>query len=126
MEMGLIDRNYARGLMELPDVEDDYSLEDAEMEDIKNCAYRMLYKGETIAPEPIQSLPLAVKYMRSYYLRAKLDNAPMERLDLLLDWIARADMMVQTAAQANQMAQAAAQSQAAPTQQPPSAALPTG
>lgn len=96
-DLGLIDKEYARGLLELPDVEDAISLEDAEMDDIKNAAYRMLYKGETFAPEPIQSLPLGVNYMRSYFLRARLDGAPQERLDLLLDWISRADLLVSQA-----------------------------
>lgn len=130
LNLGLIDRTYARDLMDLPDVEDNQSLEDAELEDIKNAAYRMLYKGETFAPEPIQSLPLAINYMRSYYLRARLDNAPQERLDLILDWISRADLLVgqarNAATQQQTMAQPqlpAAAPQAAP-QQPPSAALP--
>lgn len=135
LDMGLASKQYARGLLELPDVEENQSLEDAEMEDIKKTAYEMLYEGKTFAPEPIQALPLAVTYMRSYYLRARLDGAPQNRLDLILDWISRADLMVNQAKNAASMAApaqpAAAQTpapeapgQTPPGQQPPSASLP--
>lgn len=101
IQAGFVDRAFATELLDFPDTEEYTSLANAIIEDIKWTAYKMLYEGEYNPPEPMQGLQMGVDTMRLYYLRAKKDGAPQDRLELLLRWITTADSLVNQAA-ANQ------------------------
>ena len=117
IDAGFVDRAYATDLLDFPDIEEYNSLSNAIVEDIKWTAYKMLYENEYSSPEPMQGLQLGVDTMRLYYLRAKREGAPEDRLELLLRWITTAEALVQKAAAAQAMVNPAQAPQQAPVPQ---------
>lgn len=90
----------ARRLLDFPDLEADTNLETAEIEDIDDTITKMLEHGEFLTPEPWQNLMLGIKRMQRAYLRARIDGAPDDRLQLLRDWIDQAEDMLNGPAEA--------------------------
>ncbi len=81
---GLIDREMALSLLDFPDLEGAVSLHTSAVDDIKRVIENIVEHGEYETPEPAQNLPLMLKMAQSAYLKARNDNVPDKRLDLLL------------------------------------------
>ena len=105
---GWVGREHAMSLVDFPDVEDFISLQTSAIEDIKFCVSQMLDENKQAVPEPYMDLATALKMAQSAYLRAKQDNCPDERLQLLRNFMDNVLVMLQ----------AAQQPQQAPLQQP--------
>jgi hypothetical protein len=120
---GLIPPEVARGLLELPDLEEYNATADAPRRCIEDIVWRILdadldtddeelrQEREDEAytyPEPTFDLQLCVQLGSQHYLRARLDRAPQENLDLLMRFITDAQSQL-----------AAAQPPAPPPMAPP-------
>lgn len=99
---GLIPPEVARGLLELPDLEEYNAIEDAPRQCTEEIIWRILDAdldtddAEELAeredaayvyPEPPFDLRLCVTLAAHHYLRAKLDGAPEENLSLLMRFL---------------------------------------
>ena len=134
MQAGLVSPRAGRRLMAMPDVEMADKLANA-AEDLLHKLYEdMLNEGIYVAPEPQFDLQLAGQLYLSYYNYAKLNNAPEDRLNLLMQFKSQIDDLTGLTAQAvqgqqaiqqvQQMQQQAAQPMANPAPTPTSPMIP--
>lgn len=92
-QAGFIDKENAMGLLDFPDLEAYTSLATAQLEDVDKQIEMMIEKGKFVAPEPYQNLTMGMKRVQSAYLRAKIEDVPEERLELLRRWMEMAQKM---------------------------------
>ena len=126
MRTGLINREDGLALLDFPDIESIQDLESAAMDDIERTIEEMIDNGVYTPPEPFTNLMLAMRKMNQAYIRAKLDNVPDSKLELMRRYVADAQALISQARQAEQQAmmqmqmqqQLATQSQAVPEKQP--------
>ena len=118
VQNGFIDMDYAKELLDFPDLDNYMTIGNAAIQDIKRVIDMILSKGGYQTPEPYQNLQLGIKLMQSAYLAAKAQKAPEDRLELMRRWMADADAMMNMKAAEMQQLQAPAQP-AAPIAQPP-------
>lgn len=93
-QAGFIDKENAMGLLDFPDLESFTTLATAQNEDMDKIIETMIDKGDFVAPEPYQNLQMGVKKMMSAYIRAKIDEVPEDRLELMRRWIEMANQML--------------------------------
>lgn len=88
-EAGLIDATEFRRQMNAPDLEDSTNLATAQYDDILASISAIMDDDEPTYtdPEPYQNLELGKRLFTAAMLRARLDHAPEERLDMLRQWI---------------------------------------
>lgn len=86
-EAGFIDKDKALQLLDFPDVQEFTSLATADIDNTKRLIGRMLYDGKYEPPDPLMNLQLALKMTQQAYLKAKCDNAPEDRLEMLRQFI---------------------------------------
>lgn len=115
MEIGMLDREQAMGLLQYPDLESVTSLENADSEDIK-AAIEEMEDGEYNPPESFQNLELGIKMISLAMLRAKRQGAKDDILELFRLWIEDATSMIEEAQAEAQAQQQQAQMQAAQLQ----------
>lgn len=94
MQDGFVDQSWALSLLEFPDIDGYTQLKTAPLDDILDTLEQILYKGKFIVPEPFQDLQTGVSVFQSAYLRARKDNAPEARLELMRRWITLAQGML--------------------------------
>jgi hypothetical protein len=82
---GAIDMVTYKSLLQIPDNESAMELQLADYDFALWAVDCMLHDGEYISPEPYQKLDLGLELVRCSYLRALIDGAPDNRLDLLRD-----------------------------------------
>ena len=115
VQAGMITQQEARGLLDYPDLESVNQLATAASEGIQLLIEEMLEHGNYHPPEPFMNLAMAVQMVQSAYLRAKINKAPEERLDLLRRFIQEAvGMLASTMQQALPAAPAPAATQGPP------------
>lgn len=127
MQGGFIqDKGWALSLLDFPDTDAYASLETAPLDDILDTLDRILFRGQFIPPEPFQDLKLGVSVFQKAYLRAKKDNAPEKRLELVRRWmtLAQAQLDKAAAASAIQTNTGAAPANAAAAGSAPQGAVP--
>lgn len=95
IQAGFVDQSQGKALLNFPDLEQFHSLELAGQEDIEWMIEEMLVRGTWHAPEPYQNLQEAIPRMQSAVLRARMQNAPEDRRQMILDWIEQALDIVQ-------------------------------
>jgi hypothetical protein len=122
MQAGMIGKENGMKLLNFPDLEAFYNMENAGIEDIERQIEMMIDDGDYQSPEPYQNLPLGIQKMQQAYLMYRAQGAPDERLELFRRWISDADDLMKSAqAAAMQMAQ---QAQPAPVPLPANAQTP--
>lgn len=99
---GFIDKLWALQLLEFPDTDGYTSLQLAPLDDLMYTLDSLLYKGKYLPPEPFQDLSMGIQLFQQAYLRARIDGAPDDRLELIRRWMAAADAMVSKAKAASQ------------------------
>lgn len=109
---GFIPQEFAIKLLDFPDIESYTSLTNASLDDLLATIEAIVDGGKFTPPEPYQDLKTGLKLFQSAYLKAKRDDVPEERLELLRRWMTSADAML-TASQPQQPQQAPAPEQAA-------------
>lgn len=96
IQAGMIPPEMALTLLEFPDVEGYTSLKTAPIDNIMDMLDRILYEGKYMPPEPFQNLQMGVQIFQQAYLRAQINGAPEDRLELVRVWIKSAqDMLTQ-------------------------------
>lgn len=95
MNSGMISPEDGRRLLEMPDLEEYESYENASYNNIMRAAEEMIENGRYFGPEQYMNLPDAVKRMQMCYLKARLDDVPEPKLDLIRRWIDEAAAMMQ-------------------------------
>jgi hypothetical protein len=93
----------------------------ASIDDLLAVLDEILIKGNYVGPEPFQDLNTGITIFQQAYLRAKIDEVPEDRLELLRIWIESAQAMI-AAAQPTQPAptpEAAPGPEMPPEGQPP-------
>jgi hypothetical protein len=104
-QAGYIPQEMVLSLLEFPDVEGYTSLKTAPLDNLMDTLDKILYEGKYMPPEPFQNLQLGTQIFQQAYLRAKINGAPEDRLELVQLWISSAQDMLTAAAQAAQAAQ---------------------
>ena len=74
-------------LLDYPDIESVTQYMTADQDEIDMLIENMVDKGKYVQPEPYSNLALSVKRVQQAYLRAKINNAPEERMALLRRYI---------------------------------------
>lgn len=93
-QAGFINRDMALKLLDFPDLEGAMSLLNAAIDDIDMMIERMIEKGEPQTPEKYQNLNLAIQMTQSAYLRAKTENVPDDRLELLRSFMTQCEAIL--------------------------------
>lgn len=91
---GLITREQALQLFDLPDLEKFNRLTNASIEDLETTFEYMLTEGEYVPPLPFQDLSTGLKLGTSYWLRSRMDGVDEEKLDLVARWLQEASDML--------------------------------
>lgn len=89
-----IPREFGLKLLDFPDLENFTTMATASIDDLLSILDHILVKGTYIGPEPFQDLATGIKIFQSAYLRAKTDDVPEDRLELLRIWIESAQAML--------------------------------
>jgi hypothetical protein len=121
IEGQFITREEGVALLDFPDLESVVSLTTAAYEDVMQLLQKIVEDGEYESPEPYMNLALCVKLGQSMYLKAKQQNTPEERLELLRRFIDDADAMAKQKMEAEQPLAPVA---TAPAPMDPMAAMP--
>jgi hypothetical protein len=100
MRTGLLGREDGLALLDFPDLEGVQSLETAAIDEIERVIENIIENGEYTTPEPFTNLGLAMKKMNQAYIRAKLDNVPEEKLELMRRYVADAQGLITQAREA--------------------------
>jgi hypothetical protein len=122
LQAGFIAKEDGLKLLDYPDLEGFYNMQNAGAEDIDRMIELMVDQQEYQSPEPYQNLQYGITKMQQAYLMYRQDSAPEEILDLFRRWIEDAKELMDKATAEVQAMQQAAQSQAAQPQAAPAAA----
>jgi len=106
-QAGLLSASEGRGLLNYPDLESVNQLATAFIDDVDLLIEQMLEKGLYHPPEAYSNLPFAIERIQSAYLRAKIEDAPEENLELLRRYVDEAIRVLQTKQMEEQAAQVA-------------------
>lgn len=129
-EMGWIDPATAKRLADMPDLDEEASLDSAQVNYIKRAMEAILDDGVYIPPEPQIDAQLALKTAQAWYLRASTmtEPPPESHMSLLRQWMAACQQYAEKAAMAQMapamMGQPGVPLPPGPAGAPPQAALP--
>lgn len=87
-----------RALLDMPDTDASERLESAPGQLIDAALEAIIERGEAVPPTPLMNLAAARKRGTLAYNRAQLDGAPLDRLDLLSQWIVQVDDLMSAGA----------------------------
>lgn len=96
MNMGIMGPEEGRRLINYPDVESVLGNKNAPFE-IMDMIIEKLLDGDYIAPEPYFKLDYAIPAMQDAYLKARIDDADQETLELMRRWIDQAKAIMDKA-----------------------------
>lgn len=94
LNIGAIEPEFAAELLDFPDLESEMNLAQAALRDILRVMEKIMEEGRYEPPDPLQNLALGVKLMMYAYNEAQQDGLPLERLNLLAQWVAEAKAIV--------------------------------
>lgn len=106
INMGVIQREDAADLLNIPDIEGFLSNETAGVRDIKYCIEEIIENGNYTSPESFQNLAYGIKAFLSAYLNYKWEvpdcKTKESRMEFLRQWISEAQQKLTSAAQSVQ------------------------
>lgn len=112
-------------LLDFPDLKEYLSLANAPTEEIDMLIGEILENSRYTSPEPFENLEFGIRRFQSAYLRAKIDQAPEPKLELLRRWMVEAEQLLAKAQQpANPMPEMAMDPMANPEPPPTSDLIP--
>mgnify|MGYP003112682629 FL=1 len=126
LQAGMLSQQEARGLLDYPDIAAVNNMAMAAYDDVMQQIEQMLEHGIYSPPEPFTDLPLAMRLVRSAYLKAKVNKVPEERQDLLRRFLEDCVSLIGRMQAEAQRAQAEAQAPAPGMGAPEGMAAPTG
>lgn len=113
-QAGYIDKTTAQELLEMPDIENYYSLTNASFDVVMKDLYAMTEDGEARLPEPFLDLGQAKILALAFYNQSRVANVPDDRLQLIVDYLNNLEELIGQAQQKAQ-AQQAIQGQGQPS-----------
>ena len=97
LQGGLISQEQALSLLDFPDLDKAQSLEMSALKLAEKQLAMITDKGKYSSPEPQQNLQLSINLAQQEYLKAKIDNLPEDRQELLLRYIDDAERLLKQA-----------------------------
>jgi hypothetical protein len=94
LNLQLIDPVTARKLLDFPDLQQVFDQENAARDNFESQIEKILDDALLLPPQPFDDLALGIKTYRDAYNRARLDEVPEDRLELLRTWIEQAQALV--------------------------------
>jgi hypothetical protein len=94
LNMQLIDQVTARKLMDFPDLQQVFDDENAARDNFENQIEKILDDELYLPPQPFDDLQLGIKVYRDAYNRARLDDIPEDRQEMMRTWIEQAQAMM--------------------------------
>lgn len=94
LQSGLIQQDTARKLLQIPDVDEAFDMENAAEDNAERTAYLMLHEGKPQVPDPIQNIALCIRTVTAQMLRAMDNDCPEERINLCRQWLVQAKALV--------------------------------
>lgn len=125
-QAGYIDQEQAKSLLDFPDLEQYMNVANSSVEDLNMMIDKMIDQGIYTSPEPYMNLEQCIQTTQSYYLFAKTQSVPEERLELLRQFIDDCQQLLQMAQPEPMMPPPAMDPMAAPMAPPESELLPIG
>jgi hypothetical protein len=101
MDRGLLNPDQAKRLFDFPDLKQVLDEDSSPSELYLKQINLSLKDGTIFTPEPheVPTLPLGIQLYRNYLMRARMEDASEERLDILREWIDAAEYILQQATQ---------------------------
>lgn len=125
IQAGMISPEDGLRLLDFPDLKEYLSLANAPTEEIDMLIGEILENSRYTSPEPFENLEFGIRRFQSAYLRAKIDQAPEPKLELLRRWMVEAEQLLAKAQQpANPMPEMAMDPMANPEPPPTSDLIP--
>jgi hypothetical protein len=90
MTAGIVDPKAGRRLLDMPDLEEFSSYENASYNLVMKIMTNIFNGDEYIGPEPFMDLAEGIKLAQLHYLKGKLDGVPQDRLELVSRWVSAA------------------------------------
>ncbi len=97
LNLGLIDATTARKLMDFPDLQQVFDDENAARDNFENQIEKILDDHVYLAPQPFDDLALGIKTYRDAYNKARLDDVPEDKQQLMRTWIEQAQGLAASA-----------------------------
>lgn len=94
LQTGLFTPDQLKQQLDHPDMEQFWSQEQADKNDIQMIIDKMLYEDEYLPPIKYQNLALGLDQVNRAYLQARSQGAPDDVLDNLLQWLDDADALL--------------------------------
>lgn len=95
VQAGFVTQEQALSLLDFPDLEGFTSLATAAQDNIERYIEYMIEDGQYNPPEPFMNLQLAITLTQEAYLRAKCENTPEDRLELLRTFMDDCNTLIQ-------------------------------
>lgn len=96
MTAGLIDPKAGRRLLDMPDLEEFSSYENASYNLTMRIMTQIFNGDDYVGPEPFMDLGEAVRLMQLGILKGKMDGVEDSKLELITRWIAQAQFMLKS------------------------------
>lgn len=87
MNSQMVTPDDGRRLLDMPDIESLNSYENASYDNVMEAARRIIENGEYFGPIGQMDLKDSLRRMQMIFLKARFDNVPQERLDMLTRWL---------------------------------------
>lgn len=94
LNLQLIDPVTARKLLDFPDLQQVFDQENAARDNFESQIEKILDDALYLAPQPFDDLALGIKTYRDAYNRARLDEVPEDRQELMRVWIEQAQALL--------------------------------
>lgn len=98
VQAGFVTQEQALSLLDFPDLEGFTSLATAAQDNIERYLELMIEEGKYNPPEPFMNLQLALTLTQEAYLRAKCEDTPEDRLELLRTFMDDCQTLMQASA----------------------------
>jgi hypothetical protein len=90
MNAGVIAPDDGKRLLDMPDLEALGSLQNSSYDNVMRAYDRIVDDGEYFGPEIYMNLPQSIQIMQQCYLKARLDDVPQDKLDMIERWMSEA------------------------------------
>ncbi len=98
-QAGFFDKETAQDLMDFPDIQAATNMQIAPRRVVLKTLDKMVEDGIYVSPEPYMNIQLALQLSQYYYMNAKLEGVPEEKLELIRRYMDNCTTIL-TAAQA--------------------------
>ncbi len=94
MNMQLIDPNTARKLLDFPDLQHVFDMQNAALDNFESQIEKILDGGSMLNPQPFDDLQLGIRTYREAYNKARLDEVPETAQEKMREWIEQAQALL--------------------------------